>query len=220
MSDSDSSVVQTLRKATNGASAFSSSSDSDDNVPLQARLKAKNGNGTLRAVAKSDSSDSDDDVPLAQKLKRPLSSAKKAPVLAMKRKASAGTVEATDSSSESDVPLAKKIKKPATPSKKAVAKSPATKTTIKKEMANSKATPAKKAKVNKEVAKAEAAQEEGEGDVDEQEYKWWLEQNMDNSVKWKTLSHNGVFFPPEYEPHGVPLVYNGKPVKLVPAVEE
>ncbi|KAJ1910384.1 DNA topoisomerase 1 [Tieghemiomyces parasiticus] len=138
----------------------------------------------------------------------------------MKRKASAVKVEATDSSSESDVPLAKKIKKPATPSKKAVAKSPATKTAIKKETANSKATPAKKAKVNKEVAKAEAAQEEGEGDVDEQEYKWWLEQNMDNSVKWKTLSHNGVFFPPEYEPHGVPLVYNGKPVKLVPAVEE
>jgi len=25
----------------------------------------------------------------------------------------------------------------------------------------------------------------------------------DNSVKWTTLSHNGVIFPPPYTPHGV-----------------
>ncbi|CAI5526735.1 unnamed protein product [Closterium sp. Naga37s-1] len=42
----------------------------------------------------------------------------------------------------------------------------------------------------------------------------------DNSVKWKTLSHNGVIFPPPYTPHGVKMLYNGKPVDLTPAQEE
>jgi DNA topoisomerase-1 len=39
-------------------------------------------------------------------------------------------------------------------------------------------------------------------------------------VQWKTLEHNGVVFPPEYEPHGVPLVYDGQEVVLLPHEEE
>ena len=37
---------------------------------------------------------------------------------------------------------------------------------------------------------------------------------------WKTLEHNGVVFPPPYEPHGVPLMYDGVDVKLLPHEEE
>lgn len=37
---------------------------------------------------------------------------------------------------------------------------------------------------------------------------------------WDTLVHCGVTFPPAYEPHGVKLVYDGKPVTLSPAEEE
>jgi DNA topoisomerase-1 len=37
---------------------------------------------------------------------------------------------------------------------------------------------------------------------------------------WKTLEHNGVVFPPPYEPHGVPLVYDGEDVALLPHEEE
>ncbi len=36
---------------------------------------------------------------------------------------------------------------------------------------------------------------------------------------WKKLSHNGVLFPPEYEPHGVKMLYDGKPVDLTPEQE-
>jgi DNA topoisomerase-1 len=34
--------------------------------------------------------------------------------------------------------------------------------------------------------------------------------------KWQTLEHAGVLFPPEYEPHGVKMLYDGKPVDLTP----
>jgi len=37
---------------------------------------------------------------------------------------------------------------------------------------------------------------------------------------WETLSHMGVLFPPAYEPHGVPLVYDGKDLILTSHEEE
>lgn len=39
-------------------------------------------------------------------------------------------------------------------------------------------------------------------------------------IKWQTLVHAGVLFPPEYEPHGVKMLYDGKPVDLTPDQEE
>lgn len=42
----------------------------------------------------------------------------------------------------------------------------------------------------------------------------------DDSVKWKTLVHSGVLFPPEYEPHGVQMLYDGRPIDLTPEQEE
>ncbi len=41
--------------------------------------------------------------------------------------------------------------------------------------------------------------------------------NGKGDKKWDTLEHHGVVFPPEYEPHGVPLVYDGEEVQLTPA---
>ncbi|XP_010913963.1 DNA topoisomerase 1 beta isoform X1 [Elaeis guineensis] len=38
--------------------------------------------------------------------------------------------------------------------------------------------------------------------------------------KWTTLEHNGVIFPPAYQPHGVKMLYNGQPVDLTPEQEE
>lgn len=40
------------------------------------------------------------------------------------------------------------------------------------------------------------------------------------SKRWNTLIHNGPLFPPEYVPHGVPLVYNGNAINLPPEIEE
>ena len=38
-------------------------------------------------------------------------------------------------------------------------------------------------------------------------------------VMWTTLKHCGVLFPPEYEPHGIKMLYDGKPVDLTPEQE-
>lgn len=39
-------------------------------------------------------------------------------------------------------------------------------------------------------------------------------------IKWTTLEHGGVVFPPEYVPHGVKMKYNGQEVQLTAAEEE
>ena len=38
--------------------------------------------------------------------------------------------------------------------------------------------------------------------------------------KWKEFKHNGVYFPPEYIPHNIPLLYNKEKVYLEPLAEE
>lgn len=40
------------------------------------------------------------------------------------------------------------------------------------------------------------------------------------AVKWRTLEHAGVLFPPAYEPHGAQFRYAGKPVPLTAEQEE
>lgn len=44
--------------------------------------------------------------------------------------------------------------------------------------------------------------------------------NSGDGQKWTTLAHNGVIFPPLYQPHGVKMLYDGKPVDLTPEQEE
>ena len=38
--------------------------------------------------------------------------------------------------------------------------------------------------------------------------------------KWEHLHHNGVMFPPDYQPHGVKMLYDGREVDLTPEQEE
>ncbi|GJQ10293.1 hypothetical protein GpartN1_g2084.t1 [Galdieria partita] len=73
----------------------------------------------------------------------------------------------------------------------------------------------------KEVGTSE---EEGEPEEEEEEdYRWWGRDNRedeDDTIKWTTLSHNGVLFPPEYVPHNKPILYKGKEIYLSPKAEE
>ena len=39
-------------------------------------------------------------------------------------------------------------------------------------------------------------------------------------IRWKTLEHHGVMFPPEYVAHGVKMLYDGVPVELTAQQEE
>lgn len=64
--------------------------------------------------------------------------------------------------------------------------------------------------------------EENVSDDLEEDYKWWEEQDKDDTIKWTTLKHNGVLFPPPYEalPSHVKLYYEGNPVDLPLEAEE
>ena len=85
--------------------------------------------------------------------------------------------------------------------------------------------PAKPKKVAKATQPTKVEAQKAE--IDEK-YKFW-ESSQDvpsglmgdrNGVKWTTLEHNGVMFPPEYEPHGIPITYDGAPFALKPDEEE
>ncbi|KAH9991825.1 hypothetical protein BJV77DRAFT_1006047 [Russula vinacea] len=74
--------------------------------------------------------------------------------------------------------------------------------------------------------KGKGRQKEKEEETDDV-YKWW-EQDPDQTVvsdgtqKWTTLEHNGVIFPPPYQPlpSHVKMKYNNKPIHLPPESEE
>lgn len=41
-----------------------------------------------------------------------------------------------------------------------------------------------------------------------------------NEAKWESFKHSGVLFPEPYEPHHIPLIYNGNKITLKPNSEE
>jgi DNA topoisomerase-1 len=52
---------------------------------------------------------------------------------------------------------------------------------------------------------------------------WWegdVAATKKGEQRWTTLSHNGVLFPPPYEPHGIPILYEGTEFVMTPAEEE
>lgn len=132
------------------------------------------------------------------------------------------TPQKRKSSTSSSTPAKKKVKAETPNSTKAKKNGVA----IKKDP-DSKETSTKKATtpVTKNgTTKTEVKKEESEDpyDDDEEDYKWWEEMNEDNSIKWTTLEHNGVLFPPDYEPlpKNVHLIYDKKPIELPPEAEE
>lgn len=204
-SDSDDQPLKKIVKPPQ-ASAAQIGEESDDDVPLEKKLtKEKKGiekagekeakalrRGDAKRKVKAESEDSDD-APL-----------KKKP--AAKGKANGVKKAKKEESDDDDKPLQKKKKAPA---KKAA---PA---------AKAKAEPQGKAAKGK-AKKEESAEDEEVGD-EEEEYKWWEDPSKsDGTIKWTTLEHNGVVFPPEYEPlpKNVKMLYDGKPVSMHPEAEE
>ncbi|KAM7224504.1 DNA topoisomerase 1 [Rhypophila decipiens] len=220
-------LAKRQRKGTN------SESDSDDE-PI-----AKRNRGKLPPSIKETGDSTDDDKPLGTKLAQTKANIEKAaakeakairanakkptpkkaikdesddePLAKTKKRQSNGVASAKKTNgvkkeeSDSDVPIAKKAKK-AAPAAKAKA-APA---------AKGKAAPAKKAKFEKEDTKENSEE-------DEEEYRWWdAPKKEDDSIKWTTLEHNGVLFPPEYEPlpKNVKLIYDETPVDLHVEAEE
>ena len=63
--------------------------------------------------------------------------------------------------------------------------------------------------------KAKGKKKEKKEEEPEEVFRWWEQQdpNGDGTVKWQTLEHNGVIFPPPYEslPSNIKMKYNGMP---------
>ncbi|CAJ0553543.1 Ff.00g120550.m01.CDS01 [Fusarium sp. VM40] len=95
---------------------------------------------------------------------------------------------------------------------------------VKKEESDSDAPISKKAKPAASARKAvQAESRKASESDDEEESAWWNAPKKENDdIKWKTLEHNGVLFPPEYEPlpKHVKMLYDGQPVNLSIEVEE
>lgn len=140
-----------------------------------------------------------------------------APLSAPKKRQSNGVAKSNgikkDPDSDSDAPLRKQ------PAKAKAKPAAAAKGKPKADAAPAKKTAAKN--VAKKAASSKAASEDVEDD-DEAE-RWWDKPMIeDDGIKWQTLEHNGVMFPPAYEPlpKNVKLVYDGVPVVLPLEVEE
>ncbi|KAJ8103519.1 hypothetical protein POJ06DRAFT_242114 [Lipomyces tetrasporus] len=79
-----------------------------------------------------------------------------------------------------------------------------------------------KRKAKKADSKTEGEETSTQEKEEEELYKWWEAESNDGSVKWSSLVHSGVLFPPPYEPlpMHVKLKYKGVPVDLPPEAEE
>ena len=183
-----------------------------------------------KASAEQIGEESDSDIPLTKKLVQKKESiekaaAKEARAIRTKEKAAPKRRAKAESDSD-DVPLAKKkapakkangVKKEESDSDAPLAKRPA----AKKAKAKPPAAAAKKGKAK--VKGEEEEQQDRDADQEEDEYRWWEDAAKgDGTKKWDTLEHNGVVFPPEYEPlpKNVKLIYDGVPVSLHPEAEE
>ena len=136
-----------------------------------------------------------------------------------------------DSSDSDDIPLAQLMKRP----KKSGSEKKEVKKEVKKEKKEAKKAKKEVKKETKKESKKEVKKEskkdvkkEKKGETPTKKakkeevpvYKWWLEPPLPEGVKWKSLHHNGVLFPPPYQPHGVPMMYDGEPIVLSPPSEE
>ncbi|KAL2472921.1 DNA topoisomerase 1 beta [Forsythia ovata] len=204
--------------------------DSDDEKPLSSKVQLKSNVGTSYA---SKSYDSDEDKPLVAKnnqngsalrdssskkpstmlSKRPASEIKSAgQSLVKKHKLSNASVPINNKQAsvkaepkveddDDHVPISQRMKKPATADKK----SSAVKNVTKVVSSSLNKTNKKSKKVIKKSQYSKSSK---------------VPPGSGEGQKWTTLIHNGVIFPPPYQPHGVKILYKGKPVNLTPEQEE
>ncbi|KAG9248889.1 hypothetical protein BJ878DRAFT_486444 [Calycina marina] len=224
-SDSGSEVPLAKRQKFNGKSTAMDPESDSDNEPLarhDTRLPPK-----LTASAFGEDS-SDDDEPIVAKV------AKKKASIEKKAEKEAKEIRAKESKSKNKKPvdddsddLEPKFKKRKSSSAAAAKKTNGIKKEDDSDRPLNKKTP--KASIKKANGKVKAETptpaKKGKKSEDEAEevYRWWdAPQKEDDSIKWNTLQHSGVVFPPEYEPlpKNVKLRYDGVPVTLSIQAEE
>lgn len=191
-------------------------SDSEEDIPLARKV---NGVRPPRASETAIGEDSDSDIPLERKLAKQKSNIEKK---AEKEAKAIRRAEAATTTKKASATTGKSVangKKPKTNGVKLEDGMNAKKNL--KVVKSESSTPAKKGKGKATPVKEES--EDVEGGEDEEEYRWWEDPTKgDGTIKWTTLEHNGVVFPPPYEPlpKNVKMKYDGVPVNLEPEAEE
>ena len=102
-----------------------------------------------------------------------------------------------------------------------IAPKKAAKSKAKTEVKSETSSPVKKGSKGK-GSKVETEQDQ-EADDQEEEYQWWNDPTKgDGTIKWTTLQHGGVVFPPPYEalPKNIQMRYDGIPVTMSLEAEE
>ncbi|KAI0775835.1 hypothetical protein BD413DRAFT_470526 [Trametes elegans] len=223
-------TTTTKASTTNGTRAHKSSKpvvtsedEDEDDAPLAKPKRATNGKPKPKGrPPKKKVKQEDSEAEIESEDGTPPPPRKAPPRVKRKMK---GESDADDESfSDDDKPLKKKrASKPPAP-KKATGKANG--------KANAKAEASNDVKPKKRGAKKEevtedskqAAKKKKEEEEEAEAYRWWEAQNVDRdgSLKWTTLEHNGVYFPPPYEPlpKNVKMKYNGQSVDLPPEAEE
>ncbi|CAL5221032.1 g3151 [Coccomyxa viridis] len=186
--------------------------------PREAAHGAAQASGKRKLLDDSDSEDSEDDVPLAQRMKGSQANGKtptpaaKAPAPAKKPQKKPGENGA--------IPAKKKVKreKAEQPAKKRKKPEPAVEESEDEEDSDDE--PIVKRKKSKKADPPKSRGTKRSAKQRTQPSREAAKGGEDKSVKWETLEHSGVLFPPEYTPHGVKMLYDGKPVDLTPKQEE
>ncbi|EJD03354.1 uncharacterized protein FOMMEDRAFT_20466 [Fomitiporia mediterranea MF3/22] len=226
----DKAKVKRAAKSRSAAPPSDSSSDDDDDVPLGVKI-SPNGkaNGKAKApprkkVKKEEDEDVDfspaSDTEAPKKGKTKAKATPKANGTANGKANGKGRRKAkakSEDMSEDDKPLTTKKR----------AKTEPTSDEDIKPKAKKRALKVKKEDDEAEASSSQTTKRKGKVDDDEEGeevFRWWENEdpNGDGSIKWNTLEHNGVYFPPPYEPlpSDVKMKYDGKPVNLPPDSEE
>lgn len=181
----------------NARASTSKSCNSPEVQPLGTKVH-KNGSASIAILSKRLSCEVKSTAQAS--VKKPRISEASASVNSKNASVKTETKAERDDDDDDDVPISYKIKKSATSANKLSSPLKSTKvvsSSLKK--TKSKLKTEKKSKFSKS---SEVPPSSGEGQ------------------KWTTLVHNGVIFPPPYKPHGVKILYKGKPVDLTPEQEE
>lgn len=174
---------------------------------------------TTSAKKKSNEYTDDEDERQIKKLQRK-QQPNGTPVSGSKKKKQVNGFEKEES--DDDVPLARKrLSKKANGVEKEQTDEEAV--TTRKGAENKKTEPLSVKKGQRSKAAKVETEQDQEAEEQEEEYHWWEDPAKgDGTVKWKTLEHAGVVFPPPYEPlpKNVKLLYNGAPVSMSMDAEE
>ncbi|CAH9107603.1 unnamed protein product [Cuscuta epithymum] len=184
--------------------------DEEDDIPISNRITKKS---SVKAEEEEDEDDEEDDIPISNRITKKSSvkveeeedeDDEEDDIPISNRIKKKSSVKAEEEEDEDDIPISHRARK--TPSVPVISKSSSRK------KPNGAAVASSSGKTRKNNKSKESLKKDTQSSK--------VLQSSGGAQKWTTLVHNGVIFPPPYKPHGVKMLYKGKPVNLTAEQEE